>query len=143
MRRLGFLAVALISVPRAGAQEAPSHLPLCVADSAAAHLEARLRYLLAAPDSATRHRLGAQGLSAAPEDSVRLVTEERVCTLASVAYASATDSPGVTPPFPVAVVRAPGRYLVQLVGRPGVVVLDRNFQPLGRWTPAATPPDRR
>ncbi|TFG48640.1 MAG: hypothetical protein E4H38_06160 [Gemmatimonadales bacterium] len=114
------------------AQEPPAHLPMCVTDEGARHLEAQVRYLLSATDSAGRARLAEQSLAPAPADSVQLVSEEQVCTLSSIAYAgSARAARGMTGPFPVSVVRAPGRLLVQLGGRAEVVVLDEAFRSLG------------
>jgi hypothetical protein len=37
----------------------------------------------------------------------------------------------MTAPFPVSVVRVPGRFLVQLGGRAEVVVLDETFRTVG------------
>lgn len=113
-------------------QEPPAHLPMCVTDEGARHLEAQVRYLLSATDSASRARLAEQSLAPAPADSVQLVSEEQVCTLSSIAYAgSARAARGMTGPFPVSVVSAPGRLLVQLGGRAEVVVLDETYRPLG------------
>ena len=50
---------------------------------------------------------------------------------------AAAAAPGIDPPFPVAVVHAPGRLLVQLGGKPEVVVLDESFRPLGTLSLAA------
>jgi hypothetical protein len=113
-------------------QEPPAHLPMCVTDEAARHLEAQVRYLLSATDSASRARLAEQSLAPAPADSVQLVSEEQICTLSSIAYAGAARAArGMAGPFPVSVVSAPGRLLVQLGGRAEVVVLDETFRPVG------------
>jgi hypothetical protein len=40
----------------------------------------------------------------------------------------------MTAPFPVSVVRAPRRLLVQLGGRDEVVVLDEAFRPIGAFS---------
>jgi hypothetical protein len=113
-------------------QEPPAHLPMCVTDEAARHLEAQVRYLLSVTDSAGRARLAQQSLAPAPADSVQLVSEERTCILSSIAYAgSARAARGMTGPFPVSVVSVPGRLLVQLGGRAEVVILDQAFRPLG------------
>jgi hypothetical protein len=130
---LGLLVV--VGTAELGAQEPPAHLPICVTDAAARHFEAQLRYLLAAADSGGRAVLAERGLAPAPPDSVKLVSEERVCTLSSVAYAgSAAAARGMTAPFPVSVVRAPRRLLVQLGGRGEVVVLDEAFRPIGAFS---------
>ena len=142
----GTLGVLLIlGAAELGAQEPPAHLPICVTDLAARHFEAQVRYLLSTRDSANQAALAARGLMPGAVDSVRLVTEEQVCMLASVAYAgSATVARGMTAPFPVSVVRAPGRLLVQLGGRGEVVVLDDDYRPVGTLSlsvpdPAASP----
>jgi hypothetical protein len=143
----GTLGVLLVlGAAELGAQEPPAHLTICVTDAAARHFEAQVRYLLSASDSAGRAALAEWGLTPGPVDSVQLVTEEQACTLASIAYAgSAADARGMTAPFPVSVVRAPGRLLVQLGGREEVVVLDVEYRPVGRLSlrvpdPAASPP---
>ena len=122
----------LLGTAELSAQEPPAHLPMCVTDAAARHFEAQVRYLLSATDSASRATLAERGLAPTAEDSAQLVSEERVCTLASVAYAgSAAAARGMTAPFPVSVVRVPGRFLVQLGGRAEVVVLDETFRTVG------------
>jgi len=132
MSRIAFALVLFLGGAQLWAQEAPAHLPMCVTDEAARHLEAQIRYLLSPTDSASRARLAEQSLAPAPADSVQLVSEEQVCTLSSIAYAGAARAArGMTGPFPVSVVSAPGRLLVQLGGRAEVVVLDEAFRPLG------------
>jgi hypothetical protein len=142
----GTLGVLLVlGVAELRAQEPPAHLIICVTDAAARHFEAQVRFLLSAGDSASRTALAEQGLTPGAVDSVQLVTEEKVCTLASIAYAgSAADARGMNAPFPVSVVRAPGRLLVQLGGREEVVVLDEEYRPVGRLSlrvpdPATSP----
>jgi hypothetical protein len=132
MSRVTIGLLLCLGSTRLCAQEPPAHLPMCVTDEGARHLEAQVRYLLSANDSASRARLAAESLAPAPADSVQLVSEEQVCTLSSIAYAgSATAARGMTGPFPVSVVRAPGRLLVQLGGRAEIVVLDEAYRPLG------------
>jgi len=132
MSRVAVALVLCLSGAPLCAQEPPAHLPMCVTDEGARHLEAQVRYLLSATDSASRARLAEQSLAPAPADSVQLVSEEQVCTLSSIAYAGAARAArGMTGPFPVSVVSAPGRLLVQLGGRAEVVVLDETFRLVG------------
>jgi hypothetical protein len=123
--------LALLGARVGAAQEAPAHLPMCVTDSAARHFEDQVRYLLSPGDPAAESRLRGQGLTPARGEAISLVSEERVCVLASTGYAEALES-GLDPPFAVAVVRVPGALLVELIGKPGIVVLDDNFRPLAR-----------
>ncbi len=121
--------------PSARAQEPPAHFPLCVSDSTARAFLARVGYVLATADSAERARLG---LTVGGGGDVALVTEEPLCLAAAGAYARhARGSIAVRPPFPVSVVRADGRYFVQLGGVTGqdverweVVVFDQSFRRL-------------
>lgn len=142
----GTLGVLLVlGAAELGAQEPPAHLPICVTDLAARHFEAQVKYLLSTRDSANRAALAERGLTPGAIDSIQLVTEERACTLASIAFAgAAADARGMTAPFPVSVVRAPGRLLVQLGGREEVVVLDEEYRLVGRLSlrvpdPATSP----
>jgi hypothetical protein len=115
------------------AQEPPAHFPACTADSSARAFLARIRYLIATADSAERARLA---LGPVSSGEARLVIEEPLCLAASHAYARHSSRPGaLAPPFPVVVVRAGDRYLVQLGGLSGpesgqweVVIFDPVFQ---------------
>jgi hypothetical protein len=110
------LLLTLIPV-LAGAQEPPSHLSVCETDAAARAFLARVRYLLSTTDSDGRARLHSLSLAPTPAGEVTLVIEEPVCLAAASAYAAnAHRATGLHPPFPVAIVRVPGRFLVQLGG---------------------------
>jgi hypothetical protein len=117
----------------AGAQEPPAHFPTCDADSTARAFLARVRYLLATADSTERVRLS---LVAVHAEEPTLVMEEPICLAAARAYAGQAHVPTpLAAPFPVAVVRIGGRYLVQPGGLTGteaaaweVVVFDEAFR---------------
>jgi len=142
-RRRGALLVAFAALAATAlqGQEPPSHFPACSTDSAARAFLGRVRYLLAANDSAGRRRLEHLGLGGAAAASAELVTEEPVCLDAAAAYAGlAHRASGLHAPFPVMVVRAGDRLLVQLGGVLGaqaaeweVVVFDPVFRPLGKY----------
>jgi hypothetical protein len=101
----------------AGGQEPPSHFPVCSSDTTARAFLARVRYLLSATDPAGRAHLDSLSLAPTPSEEVSLVIEEPLCLAAASAYAaSAHRTAGLNPPFPVAIVRVPGRFLVQLGG---------------------------
>ena len=138
-RTLLLLLLAL-GTGRLAGQEPPSHFPTCSNDSAARTFLGRVRYLLAGGDETRRRALG---LAASPPDAARLVVEEQVCLTATFAYARlAHGGRGPAPPYPVAVVRAGGQYVVQLGGLEGaetdrweVLVFDPVFRP-ARGDPA-------
>jgi hypothetical protein len=95
---------------------------------------------VAGADSASRRQQAAVGLVAIDSDAVSLVVDDRVCISASSAFASNGGSPHRMPaPFPVAVVRAGGRYVVRLPDPPAgggeqrTLVFDVNFRPLGGY----------
>jgi hypothetical protein len=93
-------------------------------------------YLAASLDSTEPTRLALGDIQ--PGD-VALVLEEPLCLAASQAYAVHSRRSGtLTPPFPVAVVRAGDRLLVQLGGLSGresqeweVMVFDLMLRPVG------------
>ncbi len=113
------LLLGLGLAPALGAQEPPAHLASCLTDSTARFFLTEMRYFLSRPE----------GLPPAGPtfvaDSATLVTEDPVCLDADQAL-------GLHPPYPLAVVRAGGLYLVQPPGRPpgAVLVFDRQFQRL-------------
>jgi hypothetical protein len=140
--RLVALMVACCVAPvGARAQEPPAHFPACSTDSAARAFLSRVRYLLSGQDAAGRARLDSLSLEPIPPDEANLVTEEPICLAAASAYAAnAHQANGLRAPFPVMIVRAGARYLVQLGGVTGreaaeweVVVFDPVFRVLARY----------
>ena len=136
MRATRLLPLFLLGAGPLAAQEPPSHFPTCTTDQLAGDFVARVRYLLEHADTTRRARLH---LAPTPADLVRLVTEEPVCLAASYAYARvARGGAALTPPVPVAVVRAGAHYLVQLGGLQGaeaeawdLAVFDSTFRLVG------------
>lgn len=135
---LAAIVASFLVVVRTGAQEPPAHFPTCDADSTARAFLARVRYLLAAADSAERVRLS---LVAVQAEEPALVIEEPVCLAAARAYAgqARVASPPAAP-FPVAVVRVGSRYFVQPGGLTAteaaaweVVVFDQVFRRLSGY----------
>jgi hypothetical protein len=125
----------------ARAQEPPAHFPACSTDSSARAFLARVRYLFSDPGAEGRARLDSLRLEPIPPDEAVLVTEEPVCLAAAAGYAaSAHRASGLRAPFPVMIVRAGPRYLVQLGGVAGpevgeweVLVFDPAFHPLASY----------
>jgi hypothetical protein len=140
LRAVLVVLAALLPAPLHG-QEPPSHFPACSTDSAARAFLGRVRYLLSANDSAGRVRLERLGLAGRTAADAALVTEEPVCLDAASAYAGlAHRANGLRAPFPVMVVRAGDRLLVQLGGVFGreaaaweVFVFDPAFHALGSY----------
>ncbi len=143
VRHRAELGVTLLCLVAASvrAQEPPSHFPVCTSDSAARAFLGRVQFLLSASDGRSRARLDSLALGAADPDRAMLIIDEPTCIAASEAYAAkAHPSTGLHPPFPVMIVRAGNRYLVQLGGVTGadgdrweVVVFDLLFQPLASY----------
>lgn len=133
---LAALVATGLCAGRVDGQEPPAHIAICGADSAARAFLDRMRYLVATLDSAERTGLA---LGAIAPGDVALVLEEPLCLAASQAYAARSRRSGtLTPPFPVAVVRAGDRLLVQLGGLSGresegweVMVFDLMLRPVG------------
>lgn len=125
----------------AAAQEPRNHIPFCSNDSSSTRFVTQVRYLVSGTDSASRARQAAVGLEPMAPEEVTIVVEDAVCVDASAAYArEARWVKVMPPPFPVAVVRARDRYLVQLVDTAGrdaprweVVVFDRVFNRLASY----------
>ena len=138
--RLGVLLLAAFLAPAGiAAQEPPAHFPVCSTDSAARAFLSRVRYLLSNRDASGQARLDSLHLEPIPPDEASLVTEEPVCLVAASAYAARRGS-GLRAPFPVMIVRAGARYLVQLGGVTGqeaeeweVVVFDPVFRALASY----------
>lgn len=135
------LLSCLLGSIAARAQEPPAHFAACSTDSLARVFLARVRYLLSASETDKGARLDSLRLEPIPPDEATLVTEEPVCLAAASAYAATIDSPGgLRAPFPVMIVRAGPRYLVQLAGVTGreavpwkVVVFDPVFRALASY----------
>lgn len=126
------LAVLLLLPARAVAQQALSHIPFCIADSAANAFVEQVRFRVSGVDSASRARQREVGLVAAAPDEVVLVVDDSLCLAASGAYSR--ESPGgrrVPAPYPVAVVRVGDRLLVRVPGEFRTVVFDGAMQRLG------------
>jgi hypothetical protein len=138
--RVVLLATCLPAV-RIGAQEPPAHFPACSTDSAARAFLSRVRYLLASQRAPGEARLDSLHIEPIAPDEATLVTEEPICLAAAAAYAAtAHAASGLRPPFPVMIVRAGARYLVQLGGLIGreteeweVVVFDPTFRALASY----------
>jgi len=139
--RLALLLPLAFIARQAWAQEPPAHFPACSTDSAARAFLLRVRYLLSSQDAAGRARLDGLSVEPIPPDEANLVTEEPICLAAASAYAAnAHQANGLHAPFPVMIVRAGARYLVQLGGVTGreageweVVVFDPVFRALARY----------
>jgi hypothetical protein len=135
------LLSCLLGPLTARAQEPPAHFPACSTDSIARMFLARVHYLLSARETDRGARLDSLRLEPIPPDEAALVTEEPVCLAAASAYAAVIYSPGrLRAPFPVMIVRAGPRYLVQLAGVTGreavpwkVVVFDSVFRVLASY----------
>jgi len=129
------------STPALVAQEPRNHIPFCGNDANSARFVDQVRYLVAGTDSASQARQAAVGLEPMAAAEVSIVVEDAVCVDASAAYAREARLVTVMPPpFPVVVVRARDRYLVQLVDTAGrdaarweVVVFDQVFRRLGSY----------
>lgn len=134
---LGFAGIILATPVRA--QEPLSHIPFCIADSAARAFVDQIRFKVAGTDSASQRAEAASGLVATAADDVALVVDDEICISASSALAKTGGSRGMPAPFPVAVVRAGSRYAVRLPEPPArggeqpTLVFDANFRPLGRY----------
>jgi hypothetical protein len=135
------LLSCLLGSRAALAQEPPAHFPTCSTDSVARVFLARVRYLLSTHEADQRARLDGLRLEPIPPDEATLVTEEPVCLAAASAYAATIHGPvRLDAPFPVMIVRAGPRYLVQLAGVTGreavpwkVVVFDPVFRALASY----------
>jgi hypothetical protein len=137
------LLTSLLLLPaRVVAQEPLSHIPFCIADSSATALRDRVRFRVAGTDSLSRREEARVGLLPLTGPEVTVVVDDAICVEASRAYSAAAPAgtPMMPPPFPVVLVQAGDRYVVELPSMGGphadaarVVVLDRRFRPLGSY----------
>jgi hypothetical protein len=142
MARLLLLTALLLVPAPAVAQEPLSHIPFCIADSSATALRDRVRFRVAGRDSLSRREEARVGLLPLTGPEVTVVVDDAACVEASRAYSAAAPAgiPMMPPPFPVVLVQAGDRYVVQLPSTGGphadaawVVVFDQRFRPLGRY----------
>ena len=118
---------------------APS--PLCLAGPLADTFLVQIRQMVSSPDSFPASIRREHRLPTVPSDHVHLVTDERVCAEASVAYAR-DAGPGADKeaPFPVAVAAAGDLFVVELGETAGrdvpyweTVVYDRKWRRLASF----------
>ena len=140
-----FLTVLVLLAPRPlAAQEPPAHFPTCSTDTLARATLTRVRFLLGGGDERRRE---AMRLARSEPDLARLVTEEPLCLAAADGYARAAHGGrGLSPPFPVVLVRAGEQYVVQLGGLAAVesdrwelAVFDSTFRLTGIDAAGARP----
>jgi hypothetical protein len=115
--------------------------PLCLAGPLADTFLVQIRHMVSSPDSFPASIRREHRLPTVPSDHVHLVTDERVCSEASIAYAR-DAGPGADKeaPSPVAVVVADDLFVVELgetAGRDApyweTVVYDRKWRRLASF----------
>jgi len=142
--RVNVMLCAALTPATLRGQAPLNHIPFCASDSFASAFLTQVRFRVAGTDSTSRVEQARVGLAPRSADEVSVVVDDAVCVAASGAYARASPAArGIPPPFPVAVVRAGDRYLVQLPALPGgdpsraeVVVFDLAFGRLGSYRAA-------
>jgi len=113
----------------------------CLTGSRADTFLVQVRHVLSSSDSFSSGNRRVYGIAAVPRARVHLVTNERLCAAASVAYAKHAG-PGADkkPPFAVAVAAADDLFVVELgetAGRDApyweVVIFDRKWRRIASY----------